>query len=320
MRRLASKRTAFSAATPSQASKRPSTCDASDGVTPAIITNPRATNRSIAATSSRDVNAAATGIAATTRANTAASRAVKPPVWAALRLSIGTTNRPSNSPTASALKARSSAACTISPCSTANNDTGINRRGPSRNRPTSPTVCKCTSLSPPKPVVRIATASTMVRKPPTRAPCGSISGRPPRSRATSVVVPPMSLTKASAAPVNHRAPTILAAGPDRMVSIGRSRTIAAEINAPSPRTTIKGAVIPTASKCRSQAATRRSIIPISRAFNTAVNARLGPFNWADNSCEQVTGRPVTRRTRSRAAISWPGLRVPKRAATAKPMT
>ena len=216
--------------------------------------------------------------------------------------------------------ARSSAACTIGPWSIAISDTGISRRGPSRIPPVSPSVIRCTSLSPPSPVVRIATASTIVRNPPTRAPWGSISGRPPRSRATSVVVPPMSDTSASSAPVSHRAPTMLAAGPDRIVSIGRIRTIAAEISAPSPRTTIRGAVIPTAARCRSHAATSRSIIPISRAFSTAVNARFGPFNCADSSWLQVTGRPVTRLIRSRTATSWAALRVAKRAATAKPIT
>ena len=102
--------------------------------------------------------------------------------------------------------------------------------------------------------------------------------------------------------------------------MGRSRTIAAEISAPSPRTTIKGASMPIAARCRSQAATSRSIIPIRRAFSTAVSARFGPFSCADSSCEQVTGRPVTRRIRARAATSWDGLRVAKRDATAKPIT
>ena len=71
---------------------------------------------------------------------------------------------------------------------------------------------------------------------PTRAPCGSISGRPPRRSATSVVVPPMSETSASEAPVSQRAPTMLAAGPERIVSIGRSRTIAALIREEVERT------------------------------------------------------------------------------------
>ena len=67
----------------------------------------------------------------------------------------------------------------------------------------------------------MATASTMVRKPPTVAPSGSSRGRPRSSTATSVVVPPMSETTASSRPVMWRAPTRLAAGPDRIVSIGR---------------------------------------------------------------------------------------------------
>ncbi len=54
----------------------------------------------------------------------------------------------------------------------------------------------------------------------------------------------MSDTKASSNPVIQCAPTILAAGPLKIVSIGRSFAISEEIKAPSPRTTINGAVIP----------------------------------------------------------------------------
>ena len=128
-------------------------------------------------------------------------------------------------------------------------------------------------------------------------------------------------TSASASPVSQRAPTMLAAGPDRIVSIGRSRTIAAEISAPSPRTTIKGASIPIAARCRSQAATSRSIIPISRAFSTAVSARFGPFRLRRQLvANRSPAAPSPRRISSRAATSCAGLRVAKRAATAKPVT
>ena len=34
---------------------------------------------------------------------------------------------------------------------------------------------------------------------------------------------------------------------------------------------------------------------MSRAFSTAVNARLGPFSPAESSCEHVTGSPVRAR-------------------------
>jgi hypothetical protein len=47
--------------------------------------------------------------------------------------------------------------------STAKSETGTRRRGPRRNPPCKPSVRRCTSLSPPSPVVRIATASTIVR-------------------------------------------------------------------------------------------------------------------------------------------------------------
>ena len=97
------------------------------------------------------------------------------------------------------------------------------RRGAARagSSASSPPSSSATSESPPRPKVRMATASTMVRKPPTVAPSGSSRGRPLSSTATSVVVPPMSETTASSRPVMWRAPTRLAAGPDRIVSIGR---------------------------------------------------------------------------------------------------
>ena len=97
-----------------------------------------------------------------------------------------------------------------------------------------------------------------------------------------MVVPPISLTNARVAPVIHRAPTIEAAGPLRIVSIGRSRACAAEISAPSPRTTISGAATPMSVKTSSARPINRSIIPISRAFSTAVSARFGPLSLADN--------------------------------------
>ena len=55
-------------------------------------------------------------------------------------------------------------------------DIGNTRRGPSVTPPCKPDAIKCTSLSPPRPWVRIATASTIVRYGPTRAPPGSIAG------------------------------------------------------------------------------------------------------------------------------------------------
>ena len=115
--------------------------------------------------------------------------------------------------------------------------------GPKCKPPFSPSDRKCTWLSPPNPVVRTATASTIVRKLPTRAPAGSRAGRPSLSKATSVVVPPMSDTNPRVKSVIHLAPTIDAAGPLKMVSIGFSRASLEDISAPSPRTTIKGALM-----------------------------------------------------------------------------
>ena len=130
----------------------------------------------------------------------------------------------------------------------------------------------------------------------------------------------MSDTNASCSPVNQDAPEIDAAGPDKIVSIGFSRATSADTKAPSPRTTIRRASIPTWAKWPSQALINPSIIPIKRAFSTAVNARFGPPNADDSSCEQVTGFPVKSRIRSRAATSCAALRVAKLAAMANPVT
>ena len=92
----------------------------------------------------------------------------------------------------------------------------------------------------------------------------------------------MSLTSAFSVPVNQRAPTSDAAGPLKMVSMGRSRACSADISAPSPRTTIMGADIPRDSKVCVARPINRSIIPISRAFRSAVIARFGPFSFADS--------------------------------------
>ena len=67
-----------------------------------------------------------------------------------------------------------------------------------------------------------------------------------------------------------------------MVSIGLSRASCAEIKAPSPRTTIKGARIPSAVNLKLARSIKPSIIPIKRAFNTDVSARFGPFNFEDS--------------------------------------
>ncbi len=185
---------------------------------------------------------------------------------------------------------------------------GRARRGPTTSTPAS---SSRTSLSPPMPTVCTAAASTMVRQPPTSAPSRSSAGKPSRSRAISVVVPPMSATRTSSAPARARAPMTLAAGPDRMVSIGRSSAASAVISEPSPLTTMSGASMP-----RSVSKPRTARIScwssgIRRALRTVVMARRGASRLVVSSCAQVTGRPVSARTRSRSAASWDGLRTPK---------
>ena len=66
-----------------------------------------------------------------------------------------------------------------------------------------------------------------------------------------------------------------------MVSIGRSLATLDEIKAPSPRTTIKGAVMPISCKISSARPISLWVNPIKRAFSTAVNARFGPLSFDD---------------------------------------
>ena len=122
----------------------------------------------------------------------------------------------------------------------------------------------------------------MVRKLPTQAPAASSAGRPSFNNATSVVVPPISETNPRFRLVIHFAPTIEAAGPLKIVSIGFSRASLEEMSAPSPRTTIKGALILRLERVASQRPINSSIIPISLALRTAVRALRGPLSFADN--------------------------------------
>ena len=201
------------------------------------------------------------------------------------------------------------------------------RRGPSRTPGSrserSRSECsrsKWTSLSPPSPTVCTATASTMVRQPPTSAPSRRSSGKPSRSKAMSVVVPPMSATMTSRSPLRWCAPMALAAGPDSTVSIGRCSAVSAEISEPSPLTTISGAAMPSSPRRSRTARISCCNKGMRRAFNRVVKARRGASRLELSSCPQVTGRSVSVRSRSRRAISCAGLRTAKCPATAKAET
>ena len=79
--------------------------------------------------------------------------------------------------------------------------------------------------SPPSPIVRMSMASTRVARSPTTAPSLFMGGSPSLTHAMSVVVPPISMTTPSRRPDNFKAPTTEAAGPERIVSTGRSSAI-----------------------------------------------------------------------------------------------
>ena len=105
-----------------------------------------------------------------------------------------------------------------------------------------------------------------------------------------------------------------------MVSIGRALARPEEISAPSPRTTINGAVIPNCVSFCSARPIRESIMPIRRAFSRAVRARFGPFRRDERWCDALTGRPEPARMISATRCSCAGLRVANFPATAKPDT
>ena len=138
-------------------------------------------------------------------------------------------------------------------------------------------------LSPPMPTVWARTALTIVSWPATTAPTGAAIGRPLAIMTTSVVVPPISATTPSSSPLSVAAPSALAAGPDKIVSIGRLRTNSEDTNDPSPRITIRRPVTPDANIDSSTAVTNSLIIGTRRALSRAVVARLGAFKFEDNS-------------------------------------
>ena len=105
----------------------------------------------------------------------------------------------------------------------ASKESGVARLGPRLRPPVLPRKIGVTSLSPPSPQVRISAASTMVCQPPTKAPSFFKRGVPLCKKAISVVVPPISATKADFVPARNAAPERLAAGPDKTVSTGRDR-------------------------------------------------------------------------------------------------
>ncbi len=166
---------------------------------------------------------------------------------------------------------------------------GRTRRGPSSIRAMRPARSIRTSEITTEPIGAHRDRLDHRAVAPTIAPSGSSFGRPSFSRiATSVVVPPISLTTALSRPVRNCAPARLAAGPDRIVSIGRRTRFEAEIRAPSPRTTMRGAEI-SGWRDRPRMPTRRPIMPTRRALSSVVSARRGPPSLEESSWLQVTG-------------------------------
>ena len=139
------------------------------------------------------------------------------------------------------------------------------------------------SESPPSPLVDIFIASTIVFHPLISAPFELKSIEPSLSNAISVVVPPISQTIAVFSFARYAAPETLAAGPDKIVSTGRSFANSADTREPSPLTTINLQFSPIFCICCLVAFIRVSIRLISLAFKNAVNALFGPPSDAESS-------------------------------------
>ena len=160
----------------------------------------------------------------------------------------------------------------------------------------------------------------MGRQLPTIAPSKLRAGKPPRTTAISVVVPPMSATMAFCRPLSAHAPSTLAAGPDKTVLTGRCRALATLISEPSPLTIISGASICRWARVRCTESIRVLTCEIMRAFSAAVSARRGAPRLDASSWPQVTGTSHSSCTQARTCISWAGLRTAKVAEIAKAET
>ena len=213
------------------------------------------------------------------RAKTSASLTGRPIGRGKPRVPNGkTTNLPSNEPPTFAARSACKSAIT-SGWRCAKSAIGTTRCGP---RCTGFPGSRCTSLSPPRPMVLRSMAFTMVRHLPTSAPSTAMRGLPAINKPTSVVVPPMSAMMKSSSPESHCAPTRLAAGPDKTVSIGLWATASAEAKLPSPFINISGQLILSCAMALRTASTKLLTRQTSRAFSTAVCARRGASNASAN--------------------------------------
>ena len=143
------------------------------------------------------------------------------------------------------------------------------------------------------------------------APSKLRAGRPPRTTAISVVVPPISATMALSSPLKAQAPSTLAAGPDKTVLTGRCKALCTLMSEPSPLTSISGASIWRAASVRCTESIRVLTCEIMRALRAAVSARRGAPRLEASSCPQVTGVSLCSCTQARNWFSCAGLRTAK---------
>src|SRR5665647_1137110 len=117
---------------------------------------------------------------------------------------------------------------------------GTTRRGPRKNSLFIAQIW----LSPPVAVVSIRIARTLVFQPPTIAPSSLRSGTPMQIEEMLVLVPPTSITAQVSSPERYEAPTRLAAGPEKIVSMGFFRASLIPTTEPSHLSIRSRALIP----------------------------------------------------------------------------
>ena len=121
------------------------------------------------------------------------------------------------------------------------------RRGPTSTEAEAPFPSTLIRESPPTPMESVARAGTSVLRPPRHMPPRSMTGDPWTKSAMSVVVPPMSKSRAhpsARSPARAITPMTLAAGPERMDCTGSLRDTPMGTAPPSTFRRKTGALMP----------------------------------------------------------------------------
>ena len=166
-------------------------------------------------------------------------------------------------------------------------------------------------LPPPAPIVCTSTIGTRKGYRPSR-PSHPVSMRPPRTSATSKLVPPMSTVTTSRNPAASPATwpaTTPAAGPDSTVPTGRSTDARAEVIPPLDCMIWRGQPKPLASSSRPRSSTYDVMTGRRYASNAVTTSRSYSRNWGSTVEESETSSPgKCWRISAAVRCSWAGLR------------